>query len=174
VDYTKGYKYRIYRRFVYDRFLEIRSEAWEIEKKSISYNKTSSMLTDLKKNPDLVWLKSVDSMALQESLKDLDRAFQNFFKKRAHYPSKKFKRNPYQSYRTRNQSKSIRVEGNRIRLPKVGMVKIKFSRDIEGKVLNATISRNATGKYFVSLIATFEMEPSQNMGGKIGIDIGIT
>ena len=64
-------------RFVYNHFLNVRSEAWKESKTSISYNKTSEMLTELKK--ELPWLKDADSMALQESLRDLDKAFQNFF-----------------------------------------------------------------------------------------------
>ena len=189
MDYTKGYKFRIYPnkkqqnliiqtlgccRFVYNCFLSVRSDAWSKDRESISYSRTSSILTDLKKDPDFVWLKSVDSMALQESLKDLDRAFQNFFKKRARYPRFKSRHNHRQSYRTRNQSNGIRVEKNKIRLPKIGLVKIKLSRDFEGKILNATVSRSATGKYFVSLIVSQDIELSQNLGGRVGLDAGLT
>lgn len=71
-------------RFVYNHFLNVRSEAWKESKTSISYNKTSEMLTELKK--ELPWLKDADSMALQESLRDLDKAFQNFFNKTGQIP----------------------------------------------------------------------------------------
>ncbi|MBR0481988.1 MAG: helix-turn-helix domain-containing protein [Firmicutes bacterium] len=95
---TKGYKYRIYPnnvqeeyinsifgscRFVYNHFLEIRSNEWKDNKKSVSYKDTSRMLTLLKSEREYDWLKSCDSMALQESLKDLDKAYRNFFAKRA-------------------------------------------------------------------------------------------
>ena len=95
VKITKGFKYRIYPtesqkqimeqtfgnvRFVYNYFLNLRSEEWLKNKNSISYNKTSSLLTDLKKKNDYSWLKLCDSMALQEALRDLDRAYQGFFK----------------------------------------------------------------------------------------------
>ena len=164
VKITKGFKYRVYPtesqkqmmeqtfgnvRFVYNHFLNMRSEEWKNDHKSIGYNKTSSLLTDLKKEEEYSWLNLSDSMALQESLRDLDRAFRNFFKKNNEYPIFHFKHDK-QSYRTRNQNSGIRIEGNRLTLPKIGRIKIKLSRQIKGRILNVTISRTKTNKYFVS------------------------
>ncbi|MBQ6477733.1 MAG: IS200/IS605 family element transposase accessory protein TnpB [Erysipelotrichaceae bacterium] len=187
VKITKGFKYRIYPtesqkqmmeqtfgnvRFVYNHFLNMRSEEWKNDHKSICYNKTSSLLTDLKKEEECSWLNLSDSMALQESLRDLDRAFQNFFKKNNDYPVFHSKHEK-QSYRTRNQNNSIRIEGNRLILPKIGKVKIKLSRDIKGRILNATISRTKTGKYYVSLCCEYKEDIKINNGGAIGIDVGL-
>ena len=187
VKITKGFKYRIYPtesqkqmmeqtfgnvRFVYNHFLNMRSEEWKNDHKSICYNKTSSLLTDLKKEEEYSWLNLSDSMALQESLRDLDRAFQNFFKKNNDYPVFHSKHEK-QSYRTRNQNNSIRIEGNRLILPKIGKVKIKLSRDIKGRILNATISRTKTGKYYVSLCCEYKEDIKINNGGAIGIDVGL-
>ena len=187
VKITKGFKYRIYPtesqkqmmeqtfgnvRFVYNHFLNLRSQEWKTNHKSIAYNKTSSLLTDLKKEKDYSWLNLSDSMALQESLRDLDRAFQNFFKKNNDYPVFHSKHDK-QSYRTRNQNNSIRIEGNRLILPKIGKVKIKLSRQIQGRILNATISKTKTNKYFVSLCCEYEEKIRSNNGGKIGIDVGL-
>ena len=131
---TKGYKYRIYPnnvqieymnrifgscRFVYNHFLAERKEAWENDKKSLSYTETSGLLTILKRNPEYSWLSSCDSMALQESLKDLDRAYKNFFAKRGRYPHFKSKRDNQRLYRTRNVNNCIRIEDRRLILPKV-------------------------------------------------------
>ena len=92
--YTLGYKFRIYpnkmqeslihrtlgcARFVYNHFLAVRRDEWQANHKSVSYVQTSQLLTDLKKREETAWLKEVDSMALQESLRNLDRAYQNFF-----------------------------------------------------------------------------------------------
>ena len=185
---TKGYKYRIYPnnvqikqinstfgccRFVYNHFLSVRSDAWSESKEHVSYVSTARMLTILKRDPDHVWLNGADSMALQESLRDLDRAFQNFFSKRSGYPKFKSKHNHYQSYRTRNQSNSIRIEGDRIILPKLGPVKARISRLFEGRILNATVSKTPTGKYFVSICVEEELMPKPNAGGRIGIDVGL-
>lgn len=164
--YTLGYKFRIYpnktqarlinrtlgcARFVFNHFLAVRRDEWKANHHSLTYVKTSQLLTNLKKREDTSWLSEADSMALQESLRNLDRAYENFFQKRAGYPRFKSKHSRSQFYRTRNQGNGIRIEGNRIKLPKVGLVKIKQSRTFEGRILNATVSRADSGTYFVSL-----------------------
>ncbi len=188
--YTKGYKFRLYPnatqenlinrtlgscRFVYNHFLAVRREEWQENKVSITYTKSSSLLTKLKAEEDTKWLKEVDSMALQESLKNLDNAYQGFFKKRAKYPRFKSKHNRNQSYRTRNQGNGIRMEGNRINLPKIGKVRIELSQEIQGRILNATISRTASGKYYVSLCVEQDIETllRRNGGGEVGLDVGL-
>lgn len=112
-------------------------------------------------------------MALQEAIKDLNKAYVNFFEKRAGYPRFHSKRSSCQSYRTRNQSNGISIEGKRIKLPTLGLVKAKVSRMPKGRILNATISRSATGKYFVSLCCEEDTLPKPNAGGVVGIDLGI-
>ena len=190
MEYTKSYKFRIYPtkiqvqtieqtlgccRFVYNHFLALRMESWKTKKESVTYVQTSKLLTELKNHPDYVWLKAVDSMTLQESLRNLDRGYQNFFAKRAKYPKFKSKHNYRQSYRTRNQKDGIRITGKKLRLPKLGLVKIKLSREFEGKIKNATITRTASGKYYVSLCVTADIENflARNEGGEIGIDVGL-
>jgi putative transposase len=130
------------------------------------------LVTALRHDPEFVWLAACDSMALQEAVKDLNKAFTNFFEKRAGYP-KFHKKSSVQSYRTRNQSGGIRIEGNRIVLPKLGAVKAKISRLPSGRILNATVSKTATGKYFVSLCCEEELVLKPNAGGKLGVDLGI-
>ena len=184
-----GYKYRIYPtpaqiqsismmfgccRFVYNYFLDVRHDAWSSKKESLSYSNTSNMLTVLKRDPAYLWLTAVDSMALQESLRDLDRAYQNFFSKRAGYPKFKSRHNHHQLYRTRCQNNNIRLDGNNhIVLPKLGRVKIRLSRMFYGRILNATISKTPTGKYYVSLCVEEELVPKPNAGGNVGVDVGL-
>lgn len=105
------------------------------------------MLTELKKQEDFTFLKDVDSIALQQSLRDLDRGFKNFFEKRARHPQFKSKHNNHQSYRTINQGDNIRIVGKYIKLPKLGYVKIRQSMEV-GHINNVTIERTPTGKYF--------------------------
>ena len=188
--YTMGYKYRIYPnkeqenlinrtlgscRFVFNHFLAVRRDQWEANHQSITYVQTASMLTDLKRREETCWLKEVDSMSLQESLRNLDTAYQNFFAKRAKYPRFKSKHCHRQSYRTRNQSNGIRFVDGKLKLPKIGLVKIKQHRTFEGRILNATVSRTASGEYFVSLCVEqdFENLLHSNNGGQIGIDVGL-
>ena len=188
--YTKGIKFRIYPnqkqqnkicrilgccRFVYNHFLALRRDEWAESQKSVTYNQTSALLTEMKRQKEYVWLNEADSMALQESLKNLERAYRNFFKKRAKYPRFKSKHVRCQSYRTRNQSNGICIVGNKIKLPKIGEVKAKLSQDFNGRILNATITRTASGKYYVSLCVEMDMDSllRKNAGGVVGIDVGL-
>ena len=165
-------------RFVYNYFLTKRRDAWVNNKQSINYEQTSVMLTKLKNNKQYKWLKDVDCTSLQNSLKDLDRAYKNFFEKRAKYPRFKLKRVHAQSYRTRNNNgdTTICIIGDKIKLPKIGLVRAKIHRNVVGRILNATISRTASDKYFVSLCVEVDkstlMHP--NKGGIIGIDVGLS
>jgi len=183
----KGYKYRIYPnkaqavilsqffgccRFVYNRCLSYRKEVYALEKANVSQYECMRLVTEMRHDPEFVWLASCDSMALQEAVKDLNKAFKNFFEKRAGYP-KFHKKSSIQSYRTRNQNGGIRIEENRVVLPKLGAVKAKISRCPKGRILNATVSRTATGKYFVSLCCEEDVFPKSNAGGKVGLDFGI-
>jgi len=181
--FHKAYKFRIYPnkqqeilinktfgccRFVYNHFLSRRKEVYENENKTLNYNSCSGELTKLKK--ELTWLKEVDSTALQTSLKNLDSAFQKFLKENAGYPKYKSKKNPVQSYTSKM---NIRVESNKIQLPKLGLVKFAKSRDVEGRIIKATIRRNPTGKYFISITCEIDIQPLPKINNSIGIDLGI-
>lgn len=182
----KGVKFRIYPnieqkklinqtlgccRLVYNRGLAMREDAYKSGNK-IGYSQTSAMLTDLKRSDDFAFLKQVDSIALQQSLRDLDRGYVNFFQKRASHPIFKSKHNSHQSYRTINQGDNIRIVGKYIKLPKLGFIKVRQSMDV-GKINNVTVEHTPTGKYFVVLNVEFVPQPMLNMGGTIDIDVGI-
>jgi putative transposase len=156
-------------RFVYNHFLNIRRQSWEKEKISVSYTQTSLQLTQLKKEID--WLNQADSITLQQSLRNLDTAYQNFFKDNKGYPEFKSRKNHRQTYRTLG----VRIEGKRIRLPKVSSIKFEQSRKIQGRILSATITRTASEKYFVSLCIEEDIaaDLKLNKGGQIGIDVGL-
>lgn len=158
-------------RFIYNKGLAMRNDAFANGQK-IGHTQTSAMLTELKKQEGFVFLKDVDSIALQQSLRDLDRGFTNFFNKRARHPQFKSKHNNHQSYRTINQDDNIRIVGKYIKLPKLGYVKIRQSMEV-GHINNVTIERTPTGKYFVVLNVDFEPELRPNNGCMVGIDVGI-
>ncbi len=182
----KGIKFRIYPnreqqnlinqtlgccRLIYNKGLAMRNEAFENGSK-IGYSQTSSMLTKLKKCEDFAFLKVADSIALQQSLRDLDRGFVNFFQKRAAHPTFKSKHSRHQSYRTVNQGENIRIVGKYIKLPKLGYIKMRQSMEV-GKINNVTVEHTSTGKYFAVLNVEFKPQPRPNNGGCIGIDVGI-
>ena len=158
-------------RLIYNKALAMRNEAYQNGNK-IGYSQTSAMLTGLKKSDDFAFLKAVDSIALQQSLRNLDRGFVNFFQKRAGYPQFKSKHNHHQSYRTINKDDNIRIVGKYIKLPKLGFVKIRQTMGVE-KINNVTIEHTPTNKYFAVLNVKFEPQLMSNKGGKIGIDVGI-
>ena len=183
---NKGVKFRIYPnkqqqnlmnqtfgccRLIYNKGLAMRNNAFENGQK-IGYTQTSAMLTALKKQDDFAFLKDVDSIALQQSLRDLDRAFVNMFQKRAKHPQFKSKHNYHQSYRTINQGDNIRIVGKYIKLPKLGYVKVRQSMEI-GHINNVTVEKTPSGKLFVVLNVDFEPEFHPNNGNTIGIDVGI-
>ena len=184
----KAYKFRLYptesqkqffnqcignARFVYNHCLDLKKELWENEKKSISMKELSRHITDLKRYPEYEWLKKSDSVALQQSLRDLDTAFQRFFKKQSKYPRfhSKHRKN---SYRTINQNGTVDIMCDKLRLPKLKtLVKIKQSRTFTGKIKNATISKTPSNKYFVSLLVEEEDVFRTSKSNEIGIDLGI-
>ena len=184
----KAYKFRLYpnkeqailinktigcSRFVYNHFLNQWNEIYKETGKGLSCGKCSAQLPSLKKQEETEWLKEVDSIALQSSLRNLSDSFERFFKKQTKYPRFKSKNNPVQSYTTKATNGNIAVLGDRLKLPKLGMVRFAKSREVEGRILNATIRRNPTGKYFVSLLVETEMNTIQKTGSSVGIDVGL-
>lgn len=183
----KAYKYRIYpnkkqqeliqktfgcTRFVYNYYLNKRKEMYENDKTTFTYNMCSKDLTNLKK--ELEWLKEPDKDSLQKALKDLDMAYQKFFKEHTGYPKFKSKKNRYKSYRTSCVNNNIRFENKHIRLPKLGLVKVRDKQIPQGRILNATVSQEPNGHYYCSLCCTdveFEQLPKTNKN--VGIDLGI-
>jgi len=123
---------------------------------------------------ELEWLKEVDSTALQSSLKDLDSAYQKFFKEHTGYPKFKGRKTHRFSYQTKCVNGNIEYCGKYIKLPKLGMVKTKNKLIPQGRILNAAISQEPSGKYFVSLCCTeIEMKPLEKTRNNIGLDLGI-
>ena len=183
---NKAYKFRIYpskeqeiliaktigcSRFVFNHFLAKWNDTYKATGKGLTYNSCSSQLTQLKK--ELVWLKEVDSIAIQSSLKNLADAYSRFFKKQNDAPRFKSKKNKVQSYATKHTNGNIAIVGNKIKLPKLGLVRFAKSREVHGRILNATVRRNPSGKYFVSILVETEVQPLEKTGSSIGIDVGL-
>ncbi len=158
-------------RLIFNKGLDMRNIAFTNGEKC-NYSHTSKMLTELKATEEFRFLKEVDSIALQQTLRDLDRGFVNFFEKRSAHPVFKSKHNHHQSYRTINVNNSIRISGKYLKLPKLGYVKVRQSMEVSN-INNVTIERTPTGKYFAVLNVDFTPELRPNAGGKIGIDMGL-
>ncbi|MCP1124339.1 IS200/IS605 family element RNA-guided endonuclease TnpB [Bacillus sp. 3103sda1] len=183
---NKAYKFRIYpnkeqeiliaktigcSRFVFNRFLARWNDTYQETGKGLTYNSCSAELTQIKK--EFVWLKEVDSISLQSTLKNLADAFTRFFKKQTDAPRFKSKKNKVQSYTTKHTNGNIAIAGNKIKLPKLGFVRFAKSREVEGRILNATVRRNPSGKYFVSILVETEVQPLEKTGSSVGVDVGL-
>lgn len=132
---------------------------------------TVKAIPELKKQYS--FLKEVDSIALQKSVENLADSFDRYYKKQNKYPRFKSKKNPVQSYTTKHTNGNIAVVGNHIKLPKLGPVRFAKSREVEGKILNATIRRNSSGKYFISFGAEVEISELPKTQSAVGIDVGL-
>lgn len=185
----KAYKYRIYPnkqqeeqiqktfgccRFVYNQTLAYRKENYEKEKVSLSRTDCNNWKNQFLKK-EYQWLKEVDKFALDNAIINLDSAYQKFFKEHDGYPKFKSKHNHYKSYKTNFTNNNIEVsfENNRIKLPKLKLVKAKVHRKFVGKIKSATISQVPSGKYFVSVLVETEHTPIESTGCCVGFDLGI-
>jgi putative transposase len=137
----------------------------------LSYQDTTARLATLKHSPEYEWLREADSQVLQQSLKDLDRAFRNFFDGRCGYP--RFKSGRAKQAIRYPQRVKKNLEAKRIYLPKVGWVRTRFHRALEGKVRNVTVSRAKSGRYHVSFQVEVEQAEPICCGEMVGIDVGL-
>ncbi len=166
-------------RFVYNRFLALRRELYSSEQKTLNYNSCSQQLTLLKK--EIEWLNVVDKFALQNSLKNLETAYKNFFadlkkvkgNKGVGFPKFKKKYGCKQSYKTNLTNNNIQIIENRLKLPKLGWVKFCKSTVITGKLINVTVTRTSSGKYIASILCETEIEKHPQVTQNIGLDLGI-
>ena len=184
----KGFKYRFFptdeqaqqlartfgcARYVYNRALELRTMSWRQEKKSVGYHQTAAKLTEWKKEPDRAFLSEVSSVALQQSLRNLDTAFTNFFEKRAKYPRFKSRRS-YQSARYATNAFTFR-DGQITLAKQSAPLNISWSRPLpdDARILSLTVSRDRAGRYFVSILVKTDVRPLKKAKAEIGIDVGI-
>ena len=184
----KAYKFRIYPsdeqkiffsktfgcvRLVYNLMLNDRIKAYEESKGSP--NKKIKYPTPAKYKKEYEFLKEIDSLALVNAQMNLDKAYKNFFRdKSVGFPKFKSKKNPVQSYTTNNQNGTINIFESWLKLPKLKeLIKIKAHRKIEGTIKSATISRNGSGKYFISLLCEVDIQELPKINSSVGIDLGI-
>lgn len=179
----KAYKYRLYPnkeqkeyfakcfgcvRFIYNRMLSDKIDYYKETKQKLNN-------TPAQYKKEFPWLKEIDSLALANAQMNLQSAYNNFFTRpETGFPNFKSKKNHYYSYTTNNQKGSVSISDRYIKLPKIGLVKVKKHRDFEGIIKSVTVSKNPSGKYYVSvLVKCEEQEKLPQSQNKIGIDLGI-
>ncbi|WP_304407312.1 RNA-guided endonuclease TnpB family protein, partial [uncultured Dubosiella sp.] len=166
---NKAYKFRLYPtpaqkillaktfgcvRLVYNHWLDRKISQYKEDQTTLSYTFCAKELTEMKKNDQYAFLKEVDSISLQQSLRHLDQAFQNFFNQpKTGFPRFKSKRNRKNSYSTVCVNQNILLSDGYLKLPKIGQVKVKQHREMpESYVLKSvTVSQSPSGKYHASL-----------------------
>jgi putative transposase len=181
----RAYKYRFYPtneqkellaktfgsvRYVWNTILDWRSKEYTQNQTKINFVLSSKKLTEIKK--DIEWLNEVSSVAIQQTLRDQDVAFSNFFAKRGKYPNFKSKRSN-QSFRLVSSGFTFRDEVLKIAKSKQPL-KVKWSRKIKGEVSSITISKDSVDRYFVSMLSEEAIEPKPMSTKAVGIDLGLT
>ncbi|MDR9095491.1 hypothetical protein FEP28_05582 [Burkholderia multivorans] len=159
-------------RFVFNKALALQKERYEQGEKKLGYAGLCKLLTEWRNSPDTAWLADAPVHPLQQTLKDLERAYANFFAKRAGFPRFK-KKGRSDSFRYPDP-KQIKLEqhNHRVFLPKIGWLRYRNSREILGAVKNVTVSYSC-GKWYVSIQTEREVEQPTPNGGVVGIDMGI-
>jgi putative transposase len=142
--------------------------------KGISAAQLSRELTALKDQPETAWLREVHAQALQQVLRDLDRAFVNFFERRAGFPRFKSRKRSIPSFRI---PQHVKVADGKVYVPKIGLVRIRQSQAVEGESKSATFKRDACGNWYVTLVVAFTMPdvalPPPDPEKVVGMDAGL-
>ena len=179
----KSYKYRLYPnkeqqeyfarcfgcvRFIYNRMLSDKIDHYKETKQNLNN-------TPAQYKKEFSWLKEVDSLALANAQMNLRSAYNNFFKRpETGFPKFKSKKYHHYSYTTNNQGGNIYISSKYIKLPKIGLVRVKKHRDFVGIIKSVTVSKNPSGRYYISvLVSQKDIEKLPQCDNKIGIDLGI-
>jgi len=184
----RAYKYRFYptdeqkqilartfgcARFAYNWGLRLRTDAYYQEHKRVSYADTSAALTELKRQPEYVWLNEVSSVPPQQALRHLDRAFRNFFEGRANYPTFK-KRHGMQS--AEYTTSAFQWDGKQLTLAKMDEpLDIIWSRPLPKgcKPTTVTITKDTANRYFVCILVEEEIKSLPVLNKQVGLDLGL-
>ena len=160
-------------RFVFNKALALQQANHKAGNKFIGYVAMAKLLTGWRHDPDTLWLAESPVHPLQHALKDMERAFKNFFAKRADFPRFK-KKGQSDSFRYPD-AKQFKIDqaNNRIFLPKLGWMRYRNSRDMLGQPKNITVSCRC-GKWFASIQTERDVVPSLPHGEAVGVDMGIT
>ena len=163
-----------YNRFVWNQMLDMMIQRYENNPKAPFLNAfaLNNLLKQLKiENP---FLKDAESTSLQNTNHDLVEAYKKFFREHKGFPKFKSRKFPKQSYQSNYVNRNIQQIGNKLRLPKLGLIKFKCGRKIEGKIKNVTIRLSATGKFYAILLVDTEIPGLPKNHNSVGIDMGVS
>ncbi|HMQ33588.1 MAG TPA: transposase [Chloroflexaceae bacterium] len=187
--YQKAYRYRLLptpeqegrfwqfagaRRWVYNYALARRITHYKTTGKSLSVTELCAEVAQLKHQPETAWLREMDSQSLQQAIRDLDKAFRAFFARRAKFPRFRSKKRETPTFRIPQR---VTLVGDRLSVPKVGLVRLVLHRPLEGTVKSATFKQDATGAWYVTLVVHFELSDTPLLlptpERVVGVDAGL-
>lgn len=162
-------------RYVWNYMLSLRRQEYILEGMFPGRNVCSQELTALKADESHQWLNDVDAIALQSTLEYQLDSYQRFFRNQGGRPRYKSRKTHSDTYTTKRVGNNIRLDGNFLCLPRVGWVRLRLSRAIEGKIQRITVRMSPAGKIFVSILCEKDDDPALPPGiGDAGIDVGIS
>ena len=166
-------------RFIYNWGLDIKTKAWTNEHKSVSYFELAKQLTTLKQKDEYAWLKEVPNESLQQSLRNLDNAYTQFFKAKKGFPKFKSKKHSKEVSKYLN-AVHFDFENWKVKIPKCGWVKLCYNKPFDlssCKIGTLTVSRDKCGEYWCSIVVETaeEMKPKAKVSEAtaVGVDLGI-
>ena len=179
----KSYKFRLYpteeQKVIFAKTFGCSRAIWNmmLADKIAHYKNTGKTLnnTPAQYKKDYPWLKEVDSLALCNVQLNLQKAYKSFFQSGFGFPNFKSKKKmSHQSYQTNNQRGMMVIEKGKIKLPKIGWVKVKAHRKLKGNIKGVTISQTATGKYYISILCETDIQSYPKTNSNVGIDLGLS
>jgi putative transposase len=163
------------RRWVFNWALARRKANYQATRTSLTVTELCAELTLLKRQPATAWLQQCNAQSLQQAIRDLDRAFDAFFARRSRFPRFRSKKRDRPSFRI---PQSLRLLGDRLIVPKVGSVRLVLHRPLEGTLKSATFTQDASGAWYVSIVAHValpEIPPRVPTPERtVGVDLGLT
>lgn len=158
-------------RYVYNWALDARTKAFKNGER-MNYAESDKALTVLKRQPETAWLNEVSSVPTQQALRDLQSAFSAFFAKRTGYPT--FKKKSARATARYTKSGFKFSDGRRVHVSKLGVLRLRWDRNLPSDPSSVTIIREASGRYFASFVVDVEVKPLLETGQTIGIDFGVS
>ncbi|WP_446223238.1 RNA-guided endonuclease InsQ/TnpB family protein [Nocardia sp. IBHARD005] len=169
-------------RVVYNDGLRLRQQAREAGLPYVTDAELSKALTEAKRTPERAWLGEVSSVALQQALADLNIAYRNFFGSatgkrrgaRVAPPRFRSRKDNRQAIRFTKNARFAVTAGGKLRLPKIGDLDVRWSRELPSGPSSVTVIRDAAGRYFASFVVAVEDQPLPSVDSEVGIDLGLS
>lgn len=159
------------RRFVWNWGLQRKKQVYQETRKGLSYHTLAAELVQLKKQTETAFLQECHSQVLQQTLLDLEKAFVSFIEKRVKFPKFKTRKSTPPSFRI---PQNVLLVDGQVYIPKIGRIKVRLHREIEGEIKSATIKQEATGHWSITFVSHLDLpDAPPTCQNPVGIDVGL-